>query len=109
MKEFEREMGTNWSEHVDELFGNLSAAEAMDKLKLLTDMGGEEAVNKDPKSLQLIRAIANSSDEDITTWVNRWVPNRHPHKFLFFDGQMKYYRNLCRKALDLKPYEPKVN
>lgn len=110
MNEEDREaMGRDWASRAENLFDNLSPLEAMDKLKRLSELGGDTAINNDPNALQLVRSVANLKDEEINVWVNNWVPDRNAKKMLFFDREVRNYRNKSREALGMEPLEKLVN
>ena len=95
---------------MDSQFRNLDPIEAMEKFRELLSGGtGATLELKDPKSLQLIRTVANVSDAEIAIWLNRVVPKRDPERYIDFDTKMKKIRTDCRKVLGMEPLKTKEN
>lgn len=109
MKEVTNLMGVDWGQYMENNFQNMRPMEAMDQFYALASQGGENAVNKSPQRLRLIMAMAHLEDRDITDWVNKMVPDHSAVNFNFFLNKMNYYRDVCRKSMDLPSTETFIN
>ncbi len=101
-------MDGDWAESAKNLFEDLTPMEAMDKFQYLMRHGGVETTDADPQTQQLIRSMAKISDSDINTWANNVVPDHSPNVILFYNQQMKDYRNSFRELLESGSDKPTV-